>query len=144
MGRLILGSNRLPFTIETSATEARLPPCSGGLVPAIKSYLEKNSGSLNLFEEVVWIGSVDFSPQDLESVKEQISQQNFNIELLFVEENAYDCYYDGFSNSTLWPPFQYFLSLVESQIEFLDAYRTVNQQFAPQLSRQQKPNATIG
>ncbi len=167
MGRLILVSNRLPFTIEKSGADNRLRQSSGGLVSAIKSYFDKDLDTHHRFREKVWIGSVDFSLQDFNQVKEQVALQAFSLEPVFIEEEAYSNYYNGFSNSTLWPLFHYFPSFVEFRKEYFDSYKKVNQQFAekifsiikdddvlwihdyqlmllPQLIRKQKPNATIG
>lgn len=167
MGRLILVSNRLPYTIEKSANEVRLRQSSGGLVSAIKSYFEKTTPSNHEFSEKVWVGSVDFSLQDLDAAKEQLSQQEFIIEPISIEEQAYNNYYNGFSNSIIWPLFHYFPSLVEFRKEYFESYKSVNQQFAdrivsimndddiiwihdyqlmllPQMIRKQKPAASIG
>jgi trehalose 6-phosphate synthase/phosphatase len=167
MARLILVSNRLPFTIERTANDVRLRQSSGGLVSAIKSYFEKTNGVHHHFSAQIWIGSVDFSLQDMEAVKNQLSQQEFIIEPIMIDDNYYKNYYNGFSNSTVWPMFHYFPSLVEFRKEYFDAYKAVNQQFAekilsilqdddiiwvhdyqlmlvPQMIRKQKPSATIG
>jgi len=167
MRRLILVSNRLPFTIERSGNETRLRQSTGGLVSAIKSYFEKNADTRYSFDQKIWVGSVDFSLQDLEALKEGMAQQEFNIEPLTIEENTYSNYYNGFSNSTVWPLFHYFPSLLETRREFFEAYKAVNQQFAdkivsiindddilwihdyhlmllPQMVRNKKPNAAIG
>jgi len=167
MGRLILVSNRLPFTIEKAANDVRLRQSSGGLVSAIKSYFEKTTGATHQFSGQIWIGSVDFSLQDMELVKDQISEQEFVIEPIVIDEETYNNYYNGFSNSTVWPMFHYFPSLVEFKKEYFEAYKSVNQQFSerilsiakdddviwvhdyqlmlvPQMIRKQKPSATIG
>jgi trehalose 6-phosphate synthase/phosphatase len=167
MRRLILISNRLPFTIEKSGSETRLRQSTGGLVSAIKSYFEKNPDSEHHFDQKIWVGSVDFSLQDLEAMKEEVAQQEFQIEPVAIDENTYNDYYNGFSNSTVWPLFHYFPSLLQSKKEFFEAYKSANQKFAdkivsilkdddivwvhdyqlmllPQMIRKKKPNATIG
>jgi trehalose 6-phosphate synthase/phosphatase len=167
MGRLILVSNRLPFSIEKSGIDNRLRQSSGGLVSAIKSYFDKHSDTQHQFSEKIWVGSVDFSLQDLNNVKEQVAEQAFSIQPVFIEEEEYNNYYNGFSNSTLWPLFHYFPSFVEFRKEYFDSYKKVNEHFAEtilpiikdddviwihdyqlmllsQLIRRQKPNASIG
>jgi trehalose 6-phosphate synthase/phosphatase len=44
MGRLIIISNRLPFSLDREGDKVSLRQSSGGLVSAIKSYFE-NSGA---------------------------------------------------------------------------------------------------
>jgi trehalose 6-phosphate synthase/phosphatase len=92
---------------------------------------------------------------------------DFKIIPVFPEKETYENYYNGFSNSTLWPLFHYFPSLVENRKEYFDAYKKINQLFAdrllqiiepgdviwvqdyqlmllPQMLRQKVPDATIG
>ena len=167
MRRLILVSNRLPFTIEKLGNESRLRQSTGGLVSAIKSYFEKNTTDNYGFEKKIWVGSVDFSLQDMEELSQSIANQEFQIEAISIEENIYNHYYNGFSNSSVWPLFHYFPSLLDTRKEFFEAYNIVNQQFAdkilsilqdddilwvhdyqlmllPELIRKKKPDATIG
>ena len=69
MSRLIIVSNRLPFSIETTGDGLRLRQSSGGLVSAIKGYFEKETGESQKFTGKLWVGGVDFSPQDYDRVK---------------------------------------------------------------------------
>lgn len=92
---------------------------------------------------------------------------DFTIIPIFPDKDVYNDYYNGFSNSTLWPLFHYFPSLIENKREYFTAYKKINELFAekileilepndvvwihdyqlmllPQLLRQQRPDATIG
>ena len=92
---------------------------------------------------------------------------DFTIVPIFPDKDVYNDYYNGFSNSTLWPLFHYFPSLIENKREYFTAYKKINELFAekileilepndvvwihdyqlmllPQLLRQQRPDATIG
>jgi trehalose 6-phosphate synthase/phosphatase len=167
MGRLIIISNRLPFSLDREGDKISIRQSSGGLVSAIKSYFESNSNKDQLSEKL-WMGVADFPQEDWDQVAAtQTSQQDFGIIPLYVDKDLYDNFYNGFSNSVLWPLFHYFSSLVEYESRFFDAYIQVNQQFAeklapllrpddqvwvhdyqlmllPYLLRQKKPGATIG
>jgi trehalose 6-phosphate synthase/phosphatase len=167
MGRLIIISNRLPFSIDREGDKLSIRQSSGGLVSAIKSYFESNTNKDHLAEKL-WMGVADFPQQDWDqAVASHASRQDFGIIPLYVDKDLYDNYYNGFSNSVLWPLFHYFSSLVEYESRFFDAYVEVNQQFAeklapllqpddqvwihdyqlmllPYLLRQKKPDATIG
>jgi trehalose 6-phosphate synthase/phosphatase len=133
MSRLIIVSNRLPFSIEKEGTNVQLRQSSGGLVSAIKSYFESAAGDQPKFEENIWVGSVDFSPQDFELVKEQASGSTMKVEPIFLDETLYSDYYNGFSNSVLWPLFHYFPSLVEFHKHYFEAYQRVNEIFAEKI-----------
>ena len=167
MSRLLIASNRLPFTIEKNGDVVSMRQSSGGLVSALKSYFEKSQSANQDFEETIWIGSVDISPQDFESAKADLTNKDFEIEPVYIPQNIYNNYYNGFSNSTLWPLFHYFPSLVEFKKEYFEAYKQANQLFAekilsvandddviwvhdyqlmllPQMIRRKRPKATIG
>ena len=167
MGRLIIISNRLPFSIDREGDKLSIRQSSGGLVSAIKSYFENNTNKDQLTEKL-WMGVADFPQEDWDqAVASHAAQQDFGIIPLYIDKDLYDSYYNGFSNSVLWPLFHYFSSLVEYESKFFDAYVQVNQQFAeklapllqpddrvwihdyqlmllPHLLRQKKQDATIG
>ncbi|MGB8192248.1 MAG: bifunctional alpha,alpha-trehalose-phosphate synthase (UDP-forming)/trehalose-phosphatase [Chitinophagaceae bacterium] len=131
MSRLIIVSNRLPFSIEKSGDRSFLRQSSGGLVSAIKGYFERTGGQPEKFTEKIWVGSVDFSPQDYEALR---PSDGFKVEPVFLKESLYDDYYNGFSNSVIWPLFHYFPSLVEYKNEYFEAYKKVNEQFAEKIA----------
>jgi trehalose 6-phosphate synthase/phosphatase len=168
MSRLILISNRLPVSIDKIDDGIVVRPSSGGLVSAIKSYLEGAGHATQLFQNTMWVGSVDATEEDWKLITDmQATQGNFAVKPVFLQRETYDAYYNGFSNSTLWPLFHYFPSLVEYAAETFDAYQKINRQFAekviaiyqpgdvvwvhdyqlllvPQLIRDRFPDAIIG
>ena len=134
MSRLIIVSNRLPFSVERNQDTFTLRQSSGGLVSALKSYFEKNHPDSKKYKENIWIGSVDFSPQIWKKVKDQnIKSPNFKVEPIYIDQDVYDNYYNGFSNSTLWPLFHYFPFLAEYDRDFFEAYIQVNFLFAEKI-----------
>jgi len=167
MSRLIIISNRLPFSIETTDGDLLVRQSSGGLVSAIKSYFEKGS-SMQDFTQRFWVGSMDAEQEAWnEASKGGKLDNGFTIVPVFPEKKLYDKYYNGFSNSTLWPLFHYFPSLVVNNSSSFEAYKQVNQQFAeavagiyqpgdviwvhdyqlmllPQMLRERMPDASIG
>src|SRR5687768_1097455 len=99
MSRLVIISNRLPFSLDTSGNEPFIRQSSGGLVSALKSYFERSKKGEKKFTEKVWIGSADFSEGDWEKFGATISGEDFSVVPIFVEEHQYSDYYNGFSNS---------------------------------------------
>jgi trehalose 6-phosphate synthase/phosphatase len=167
MGRLIIISNRLPFSIDRDGNNVSLRQSSGGLVSAIKSYFENDTGSEKNITEKLWVGVADFPQNDWELVEKEVSTLDFNVAPLFIDTAIYKEYYNGFSNSVLWPLFHYFPSIVDYQMHYFDAYVKVNKLFAdkilpllrpddiiwihdyqlmllPELLRKQRPDTTIG
>lgn len=166
MSRLIIASNRLPFSIDRDGSEIKLRQSSGGLVSAIKSYFESD----HLFEgikEKLWIGVADFPQEDWTQIGSDQHSVDFEIKPLFIDKELYNNYYNGFSNSVLWPLFHYFPSLAQFPANYFDSYVQVNKKFCkellsilkpadviwihdyqlmllPQMLRQQNPDAAIG
>src|SRR6188508_1806425 len=103
MSRLIIISNRLPFSIEKQGEEIIMRQSSGGLVSAIKSYFEREI-HVNEYAARIWVGSMNCCEEDWKKLKEKGQMpEEFSVEAIFPESNAYRNYYNGFSNSTLWP-----------------------------------------
>jgi trehalose 6-phosphate synthase/phosphatase len=144
MSRLILISNRLPISIDKKGDDVVVRPSSGGLVSAIKSYLEGQGNDRQQFQNTIWVGSVDATEEDWNLITDmQALQGNFQVEPVFAEKETYDAYYNGFSNSTLWPLFHYFPSLVEYVPETFEAYRNINQQFAEKIAAIYQPGDVV-
>jgi trehalose 6-phosphate synthase/phosphatase len=168
MGRLIIISNRLPFSLDREGDKVSLRQSSGGLVSAIKSYFENKGAQRGDLTGKMWIGVADFPQDDWDLVAaSHAAEQDFDILPIFAEKETYDNYYNGFSNSVLWPLFHYFSSLAEYDENYFNAYVQINQLFAerigpilepgdqvwihdyqlmilPHLLRQKRPDATIG
>lgn len=143
MSRLIIISNRLPFSLDTSGPEVKIRQSSGGLVSALKGYFEQSSDKENPFEGKIWVGSCDFSEQDWNENKQNLQGNDFSIEPVFIDKNLYSDYYNGFSNSTIWPLFHYFPSMTEYKKQYFDAYYQVNQLFANRIIEIMQPDDVI-
>ncbi|MCW3114154.1 MAG: trehalose 6-phosphatase, trehalose 6-phosphate synthase, partial [Segetibacter sp.] len=167
MSRLVIISNRLPFSLDTSGGDVQVRQSSGGLVSALKGYFEQTGNAESDFEEKIWVGSCDFSENDWNENKETLQGSDFSIEPIFMDKDLYSDYYNGFSNSTIWPLFHYFPSMTEYKKQHFEAYYKVNRLFAnriieimktddviwvhdyqlmilPQMLRKANPDATIG
>jgi len=130
MSRLIIISNRLPFAIERQNGQIIIRQSSGGLVSAIKSFIETNKNH-EVYTDKIWIGSMDGNEPDWKVAMENDAiPDDFRIKPIFPDSETYTNFYNGFSNSSLWPLFHYFPSLVEFKKEYFEDYKTVNQLFA--------------
>jgi trehalose 6-phosphate synthase/phosphatase len=171
MGRLIIISNRLPFSLDRDGEKVSIRQSSGGLVSAIKSYLENTEAQKGERRKKLWIGVADFPQEDWELAMSMNTagqaDRDLNVVPVFVGKELYDDFYNGFSNSVLWPLFHYFTSLANYESRYFEAYVKVNQLFAekivpllepgdsvwihdyqlmvlPHLIRLKRPEATIG
>ncbi|MDQ3682638.1 MAG: bifunctional alpha,alpha-trehalose-phosphate synthase (UDP-forming)/trehalose-phosphatase, partial [Bacteroidota bacterium] len=133
MSRLLVISNRLPFSLDKSDDEIIVRQSSGGLVSAIKSYFENGKENSGKYSEKIWIGSLEAGEEEWKNAMQNHISCDFGIEPIFIDSKTYNDYYNGFSNSTLWPLFHYFPSLVEYKKEYFDAYVKVNEIFAAKI-----------
>ena len=139
MSRLIIISNRLPFAVERQNGDIIVRQSSGGLVSAIKSYIERNKAHQK-YTDKIWIGSMDGSEPDWKEAKENGSlPDDFCMKPVFPDNLTYQNFYNGFSNSTLWPLFHYFPSLVEFRKDYYEDYKKINQLFTDAISEIYKP-----
>lgn len=143
MSRLVIISNRLPFSLDTSGDQVQIRQSSGGLVSALKGYFEQTGNKESDFDEKIWVGSCDFSEDDWNGNKESLQGADFSIEPIFIDKAVYSDYYNGFSNSTIWPLFHYFPSLTEYKKHEFEAYYKVNRLFADRIIEIMKPDDVI-
>lgn len=143
MGRLIIISNRLPFSIEREGDQLKLRQSSGGLVSAIKSYFESESAKNRYFSKKIWLGVADFPQTDWNEAADRLKSFDFQVLPLFLNKTLYKDYYNGFSNSVLWPLFHYFSSLCDYQTRYFDAYIKANRAFAEKLLPLLEPDDTV-
>jgi trehalose 6-phosphate synthase/phosphatase len=135
-------------------------PSEGGLATGL--------GSIYRQEDNVWVGWPGLFVEDEAEealIAEQLAQDS--MAPVFLTEAEIRDYYEGFSNSTLWPTFHYFPQLATYEDAHWQAYVGVNEKFCravlaqagaedtiwvhdyqllllPALLRQARPQATIG
>jgi len=133
--RLIIVSNRLPFSIKKKSGKFELTQSSGGLVSAIRSIPKEN--------RILWVGAADFKRETWDEYQKQRLEEEFEIMPVFLEKKTENLYYNGFSNSLLWPLFHYVPSYAEYDENSYKAYKTVNWQFAEAVKTVANPEDTI-
>lgn len=138
--RLFIVSNRLPVHVREEETPLRAETSSGGLITAINSYLQSGSSE---FSETFWIGVPGCSASSWEEVAGQLPQSNYTFLPVMIYKDQYDKYYNGFSNSVLWPLFHYFPSFAEYNLEHFDHYLLANEHFCEVLARHVRPGDTV-
>jgi trehalose 6-phosphate synthase/phosphatase len=131
MSRLIVISNRLPFSIKSGAEAGvyEFVPSAGGLVSALSSYIQRRSAEDPQFE-CIWVGWPGGTVQlsDQATVRSQMMREQRAVPV-FLTEAEMDSFYHGFCNSTLWPLFHYFPSYTGYSEEQWQTYQRVNRIF---------------
>ena len=119
--RLVVLSNRLPFTIEQQAGRLVVRRSSGGLVAALDPVLRSRGG--------VWIG---WPGPGTGRVDEALAAQDPGIRYVPIPLSPKEValYYGGFANRTLWPLFHYFVGRTSIDDATWRLYDRVNQRFA--------------
>jgi trehalose 6-phosphate synthase/phosphatase len=142
MGRLVVVSNRLPFTVQVAGGELEVGPSAGGLVSALGAYLETKHQQDPTFEHL-WVGWPGAAvPRELESrVKEESRARAAHPVFLTAED--VENFYHGFCNGTLWPLFHYFPSYVDYAPSHWDTYVRVNAAFRDALLEVLRPDDAI-
>lgn len=141
--RLFIVSNRLPVTITGQPGSLEVQRSSGGLVAAISSFLADSSVDRAAFEQTFWVGVPGCSPKQWDQLQAGAGQDEFSYLPVFANAKAYQSYYNGFSNSVLWPLCHYFPSYAEYDSEYYESYLRVNENFLEVLRKHALPGDTV-
>ena len=139
--KLFIVSNRLPVTVEQKDGVYTCRTSSGGLVSAVAAYMA--SGGKDAFDHNVWVGLADCTSKEWDLATTELTDEEVEYRPLFSSKKLYDLYYNGFSNSVLWPLFHYFPSFVDYNADYFDAYRRINKTFAEALIQEAKEEDVI-
>ena len=133
MSRLVIVSNRLPFTLHEANGAVECKPSSGGLITAFGAYVAHQREHDPKFESI-WVGwpGGEISADAQGRASELLAEQGASPVFLSQEES--DDFYYGFCNRTLWPLFHYFSSYVDYDPKYWDRYVRVNQSFCDVVS----------
>jgi trehalose 6-phosphate synthase/phosphatase len=129
MSRLLVISNRLPFSFKRTEAGFELGPASGGLVTALSSYIRRRKDADPAFE-CIWAGwpGGEVAPADAEALAE-VAMREHGAHPILLSAREMDVFYHGFCNSTLWPLFHYFPSYAVYYERDYAGYRRVNERF---------------
>jgi trehalose 6-phosphate synthase/phosphatase len=166
--RLIIVSNRLPFTANVVNEDVQFNESAGGLATGISAFLDSYKYHFPRSEEHLWVGwpGGTIAEQYHDLVRER-SLSDYHAYPVFLSEAYMEDFYLGFCNKTLWPLFHYFPSYTVYKEEYWQQYKRVNQFFAetlrqivqeedvvwiqdyhllllPQMLREQSPRTRIG
>ena len=129
--RLIVVSNRLPFTVVFKDGQPQFKPSAGGLTTGLWSYLEQKPPDGSGGHEYLWMGwaGANIPPEHQASVRDY-GERHFKSSPVFLPEESMDRFYLGFCNKTIWPLFHYFPTLTRYEEENWRQYQHVNRVFA--------------
>ncbi|AIZ65190.1 trehalose-6-phosphate synthase [Hymenobacter sp. DG25B] len=136
MSRTIIVSNRLPTKVQRTEDDLTFQPSEGGLATGLGSIYKRDG---NVW--VGWPGLVVDNETEEAYVQEQLRPDS--MVPVFLTEGEIKDFYEGFSNSTLWPTFHYFAQYATYEQQHWDAYVAVNEKFCQAVLEQAGPHDTI-
>ena len=136
---VIIVSNRLPVSVKrTDDGKLEFYPSVGGLATGLSAYVANKKNK--------WIGWPGLPSEQLsEADKEHITQEllKHNCYPVFLSQKQLDGYYNGYSNSILWPLLHDMPANLEQHDIWWKAYRNVNKVFAEAVLHLSEPGSTI-
>lgn len=142
--RLIIVSNRLPFTAKEENGKLEFGESAGGLVSGLSSFLKTVGTNTSNISEYLWIGwpGGTVSEENKEELK-SVARSKFSSYPVFLSEEEMDQFYLGFCNKTIWPLFHYFPTYTAYQEDQWQQYKNVNQVFAQAIQEVVKPDDLV-
>lgn len=129
MANTIIVSNRLPVSVKRGTGGFEAYPSVGGLATGLSSIASKRGN--------LWIGwpgipSDDLTDEDKNKITRLLTA--YNCQPVFLTKKQVDDYYNGYSNSILWPFFHSLPADFSNESKQWRAYREVNRLFAETVS----------
>ncbi|MEI9938079.1 MAG: bifunctional alpha,alpha-trehalose-phosphate synthase (UDP-forming)/trehalose-phosphatase [Pseudomonadota bacterium] len=160
MSRLILVANRLPVSLDLSDGKVGVQDSAGGLATGLRGLSKQEQTSW-----VGWPGGTPTSDEQRALLDQKLAEHSATPVYLSSEES--ERFYEGMSNSVIWPLFHYLIDRVPLFVRDFAEYRAVNERFAdavcaqageedliwihdyhllllPQILRERLPRARIG
>ncbi|HEX2673674.1 MAG TPA: bifunctional alpha,alpha-trehalose-phosphate synthase (UDP-forming)/trehalose-phosphatase, partial [Polyangiaceae bacterium] len=160
MGRLILVANRLPVSLDLSDGQVNVQDSAGGLATGMRGLGQQEQTSW-----IGWPGGMPSTDEQRAELDKKLAEHSATPVYLSAQES--ERFYEGMSNSVIWPLFHYLIDRLPLFVRDYDEYRAVNQRFAdivceqateddsiwihdyhllllPQLLRERLPRARIG
>jgi trehalose 6-phosphate synthase/phosphatase len=142
--RLVIVSNRLPFTVRMEEGQPRFTPSAGGLTTGLWSYLERARADGPRGFDFLWVGWPGASvPPEEETAVRRFAESEFSASPVFLPEESMERFYLGFCNRTLWPLFHYFTTLAHFEEGDWEEYRRVNHAFDEALAKVVRPDDVV-
>lgn len=135
---VIIVSNRLPLSVKKVDGKLEFYPSVGGLATGLSSYVTNKRNK--------WIGWPGVASDDLtETEKQTITTElaTRNCYPVFLTQKQLDGFYNGYSNSVLWPLFHDMPVKTKIGAQNWKTYRAVNKAFAEEVLALSEAGSTI-
>lgn len=135
MTKTIIISNRLPLTLKKEQGRTVFTKSAGGLATSLSSVAGEKDN--------IWIGwpGASFGTDDQEQVRAALHEKKMMP--VFLSNEDVKLYYEGFSNSVIWPGFHYFNEYMVADALHWEAYKRVNHRFCEAVAEVYEPGDKI-
>jgi trehalose 6-phosphate synthase/phosphatase len=142
--RIIIVSNRLPFTVTHGSGEIRFDESAGGVASGLRALLFSTKSSLSQVSEYIWVGwpGSTIGPELQASVRSKALAE-FGCHPVFLSGEDFEKFYEGFCNKTIWPLFHYFPSSARYEQNYWLQYKKVNKAFCAALLEIVQPSDVV-
>ena len=123
MSRLILVANRLPVSLDLDGDQITVHESHGGLASGMRGLSQEEQTSW-----VGWPGAIPNSDEQRAIIDQKLSEHSAAAVYLSAQEA--ERFYEGMSNSVIWPLFHYLVDRMPLVVQDFDEYRAVNERFA--------------
>jgi trehalose 6-phosphate synthase/phosphatase len=128
MSQVIIVSNRLPVSVKKEDGKLVFYPSLGGLATGLSSYVDDRRNR--------WIGwpgiaSDELTADDKQAIVDELAGHNCSP--VFLSQRQIDDFYNGYSNTVLWPLFHNLTRRAvnnETRGRWWRTYRSINEQYA--------------
>jgi trehalose 6-phosphate synthase/phosphatase len=136
-GRLLIVSNRLPFTVRLAEGIPRLVPSSGGLATALRGVHERGG--------TLWLGwsgvAAGLTPATQDDIDRRLAERGaVGVQLT---EHEIEGFYRRYANEALWPVLHDRPELAHVDPADWATYRAVNVRFAEAIARELTPGDRV-
>ena len=140
--RLLIVSNRLPFTASNNQGKLVFHAGPGGLVSGLTAYLNSVEKAPSKIEHL-WIGwpGIEVDEDIRDKLKSKAAKEH--AWPVFLDTDSMDKFYHGFCNSTIWPLFHYFPTYAKFDEEYWTQYVKVNEVFRDSILKVVQPGDVV-
>ena len=142
--RIVIVSNRLPFTVVQDGEGIQFIESVGGLATGLRTLLTSAPSSLSRESELLWVGWPGSTIRD--EIRDEVRSKalsEFSCCPVFLSEQDLENFYQGFCNETIWPLFHYFPTYARYDEAYWEQYRKVNESFSVTLLDAIRPDDTV-
>ncbi|HKO48762.1 MAG TPA: bifunctional alpha,alpha-trehalose-phosphate synthase (UDP-forming)/trehalose-phosphatase [Polyangiaceae bacterium] len=136
MSRLILVANRLPVSLDLSDGQVNVQDSAGGLATGMRGLSKQEQTSW-----VGWPGGIPSSDEQRALLDRKLAEHSATP--VYLSQQEAERFYEGMSNSVIWPLFHYLVDRLPLFVRDFEEYRAVNERFADAVCAQAREDDLI-